>query len=77
MLHLINHILGLDDPSGAWYLWWSGFGADLPIAAGIAIWMRKHNCHTPRCHRLARHPDTDGKIVCNRHRTRSVIASRA
>ena len=25
----LTHILGLDDGSGRWYLWWSGMGANI------------------------------------------------
>ncbi len=62
----IRHVLGLDDPSGSWYLWWSGVGADLGmIGAGWGLW-RKHNCEIHRCWRLARH-DAAGHRVCRRH----------
>jgi hypothetical protein len=28
-MNWLAHIAGIDDPSGRWYLWWSGLGADL------------------------------------------------
>ena len=61
-------LLGLTDPSGPAYLWWSGFGADLQIFAALAVFLRRHNCHEPGCWRLGRHPiDGTPYVVCRRH----------
>lgn len=62
------HILGVDDPAGRWYLWWSGAGADLSyLAAPIVLWQR-HNCHVRGCLRLGHHDLTGTPWrVCRRH----------
>jgi hypothetical protein len=67
-VRLLVHILGLDDPSGAWYLWWSGPGADLGMLAAVGAYFRHVNCHEPGCWRLGRHP-VDGTPfkVCRVH----------
>lgn len=64
----IGHILGLDDAGGGWYLFWSGFAADLGMFAAIAAYLRKHNCHQHRCWRIGRHPiDGTPFVVCRKH----------
>lgn len=70
-MHWLSHWLGLDNPSGAPYLWWSGAGADLgelAIIGGLVGIYRRHNCHVHRCWRIARHP-VDGTTwtVCRLH----------
>jgi len=67
-LRWLLHVLGVDDASGRWYLWWSGFGSDLAylgVGAGLA---RKLNCHEPRCWRIGRFP-VEGTpwSACGRH----------
>jgi hypothetical protein len=71
MWHAVAHFLGLDNGSGGWYLFWSGFGSDLGEAAiigALAQMYRKHTCHVDRCWRIAHRPvpGTD-HIVCRRH----------
>lgn len=65
----IGHILGLDDPSGPWYLAWSGFVGDLSylsvLGAGIVV-IRKHQCHVKRCWRAGRH-SAGQFVVCRKH----------
>ena len=67
----IAHILGLDDGSGRWYLFWSGFGSDiseLAIFAALFGIIRRHNCHARRCWRVGRFPiEGTGHVVCRRH----------
>jgi hypothetical protein len=65
-MHTIAHILGVDDPSGHWYLFWSGIGADLGEAAALSIIWRRINCHTPGCWRIDLHHTTNG-THCHRH----------
>lgn len=63
------HVLGVDNVSGRWYGFWSGFGSDLGEAALLgAVYgaFRKHNCHESRCWRIGRHT-VDGTPWCNRH----------
>lgn len=50
------HILGLDNASGAWYLFWSGVFGDVSILAAAVSIVRKHNCHRPWCLRVGRFP---------------------
>lgn len=65
---MLSHILGLDNASGAWYLWWSGFFGDLTIFAVPLILLRKHNCHQKWCLRLGRHPVAGTTFtVCKKH----------
>ena len=67
LVHWLATVLGLNNPAGAAYSFWSGFGADLPIFVGIGVFVRRHNCHAPRCWRLGRHPQQDGAIHCQIH----------
>ena len=71
MIHLILHILGVDNVSGPWYGWWSGAGSDLgeiAIAGGLIALVRKHNCHVHGCWRVGRHPvEGTPYLVCARH----------
>jgi hypothetical protein len=62
------HVLGVDDPGGRWYLWWSGIGSDLgEFAIAGAIWHHL-NCHERRCLRIARHR-SDG--YCRKHQRKA------
>lgn len=70
-MHWLVHVIGLDNPTGYWYLWWSGVGANLPELAvfGLIYSMyRKHKCHAHRCWRLAHH-SVDGTpyVTCRSH----------
>lgn len=52
-----SHVFGLDSASGPWYLLWSGFGGRIPLGSAVLIaYLRRHNCHQPRCWRFGRHP---------------------
>jgi hypothetical protein len=62
----VLHVLGIDNVSGEWYAFWSGFGGDLTIfGAVISLW-RKHSCHQKWCWRIGRHPHGDW-LLCSRH----------
>lgn len=65
----IMNVLGLDDPGGPWYLWWSGFSGDLGIIAAAAMVIWKHNCPVKGCHRVGKFPVPDGSgyYVCEKH----------
>lgn len=67
MLHAMAHVLGLDDPSGGWYLWWSGPCADLGLLGGALTLYRRHNCEIAGCPRLGRHITAAGHRVCRTH----------
>lgn len=66
-MHLLLHVLGLDDASGRWYLWWSGIGADLGYLAVVGGLYRRHNCEIKGCPRLGRHITAAGAHLCRRH----------
>jgi hypothetical protein len=59
----LRHVAGLDNASGGWYLFWSGFGADLGAVVVVFGFLRRHNCHEPHCWRLAHTPHQ----FCRRH----------
>ena len=68
-MNWLLHVLGVDNLSGRWYGFWSGFGADIGEAAliGAVLGMvRKHNCHIRRCWRIGRHT-VNGSPYCNKH----------
>lgn len=68
------HVLGVDNASGPWYLFWSGFVGDVTLLAAILVapfvqWKRA-NCQTERCWRFGRHPYTEGGVtrhLCWKH----------
>jgi len=68
----VLHVLGTDDASGPWYLWWSGFFADIALFGSlvglVATTYLKHNCHVRGCPLIGRHP-VEGTpfVVCGFH----------
>jgi len=55
MIRWLLHWSGLDDPSGAPYLFWSGIVGDVfLVGAGWAI-VRRLNCHVRGCLRVGIH----------------------
>jgi hypothetical protein len=67
-VHWLAYWLGLTNPSGSPYLFWSGAGANLAYL-GLAIGaLRYVNCDTPHCWRpgLRRVEGTDER-VCRKH----------
>jgi len=74
-MHHILVWLGIDDVSGPWYAFWSGFGSDLTefaIVAALVAAVHKHNCHVKGCRRVIRtHRDDEiGRYACGRHHTK-------
>ena len=65
MLRFLAHVLGLDNGSGRWYLWWSGFGSDLGELTIVLVIYHHLNCHQSGCWRPARHA-TGG--YCRKHK---------
>ncbi len=70
VLHWLAVHTGVDNESGPWYAFWSGFGSDLgevTIVVAIIGWGRHANCHSKGCWRFGRHP-VDGTPfkVCRR-----------
>jgi hypothetical protein len=64
-------VLDVTNGSGRWYLWWSGFFANVTIFAAVIVFYRKHNCHVRSRLRLGSHPAVDENgvqhVVCRRH----------
>lgn len=64
------HHFGIDDTTGAWYAFWSGFGSDLgevTLVVAVIAWYRHHTCHVKGCRRMG-HPDPEhGHPICHRH----------
>lgn len=63
------HVLGLDDPSGRWYLAWSGFIPNLvylSVVGGMVTLVRRHQCHAKWCWRIGKHVH-EGTPWCFRH----------
>jgi hypothetical protein len=70
-LHALSHFFGLDNASGAHYLFWSGIGSDISeiaiLGAVIGIY-RRHNCHIKGCARIGKHAvDGTPYVVCAKH----------
>lgn len=66
MLSWIGHVLGLDNASGPFYLFWSGIcGGLAPVTAAWAI-VRRHNCHRRGCWRVGRFGHGD-RTYCRKH----------
>jgi hypothetical protein len=63
--------LGVTNGSGRWYLWWSGFFANVTIFTAVIVFYRRHNCRVHGCPRLGSHPAADQKgvqhVVCRHH----------
>jgi hypothetical protein len=66
-MHELAYFLGLNDPNGWPYLFWSGIGGRIVFPFAILLgWWRHHECHTPGCHRPGH--VYRGSIACRRHR---------
>jgi hypothetical protein len=68
-MHSIAHYLGLTNGSGYWYLWWSGFFANILIFTGVFTYLHKSNCHVNGCLRVWRVHDVVGTPyrACRKH----------
>lgn len=68
LAHTLQHTFGLDDGSGAWYLFWSGVCGDLVYLGVLTALYRHVNCHVDGCRRIGGHhvPGTSFK-VCRKH----------
>lgn len=71
MLTLLLHIVGVDNVSGRWYGFWSGFGSDVTefaVLGALVGVLRRHNCHVHHCWRIGKFPvDGTSYIVCRKH----------
>ena len=53
----------------------SGPLPDITLLTGLAIWLRRHNCHVHGCWRLQWHPHpVHGHPVCRKHHPHSQSA---
>jgi hypothetical protein len=67
-MHLLFTILGLNNPSGYWYLSWSGWVGCLIYLGIFATLYKKLNCHQTGCYRIGLHKVGNGTlIVCKKH----------
>lgn len=73
MIGTILRILGIDDVSGPWYAFWSGFGSDIGEFAIVAVlvahvraFYKKHQCVVITCRKIGTHRVAD-HVVCARH----------
>jgi hypothetical protein len=67
--HWLAHVLGLDDTTGRWYLFYSGFGGFMGKFAIVAVAWHWLNCHEKGCWRIAGHRNPQsGFRSCMRHR---------
>jgi hypothetical protein len=71
MWHWLEHWLGMDNLSGPIYGFFSGSGSDIgqvTLVGGVAMMVRKHNCHVHGCWRVGRHPIAGTPyVVCRKH----------
>lgn len=48
IVHIVEHFTGIDNGTGSWYLFWSGFGSDISefaILGYLINWYKKHREH--------------------------------
>jgi len=70
VIHTLLDWMGLTDASGKPYLFWSGFGADLSefaIVGAVVGLLRRWNCESHGCWRIARHKTAAEHRVCRHH----------
>lgn len=61
-------VTGINNPTGYWYAFWSGFGGDLSMLGGIFIAYKKLTCHVSTCWRLGHFKvDKTPYKVCKKH----------
>ena len=62
-----EHLIGIENASGATYLFWSGVFADVALFGAAFTFFRHKNCHVRGCWRLG-HPDPEhGHPTCRIH----------
>lgn len=71
MIHDIARWMGLTDGTGSWYLFWSGFAAnitDLTLLGGAYLFYVHRKCVS--CYRLGKHHvEGTAWTTCHRHLT--------
>lgn len=67
MITWFLHTFGMDDGSGAWYLFWSGIVGDLALFGTLIVLLRRLNCHTSGCWRIGIHHVVGTPYVTCRH----------
>lgn len=70
-MNWISHFFGIDDPSGPFYLSWSGWVSDLTeiaIFGGLVQWYRSRQCHVDGCHHFgSHHVNGTPFVTCKKH----------
>ena len=57
MIDTVLHLhTPLDPLHNDGYQFWSGIGSGSPILVGVAVYVRRHNCHVKRCPFISWHP---------------------
>lgn len=65
---LIAHWLGLNDPGGHIYLFWSGAGSDLGELAIVGVVWHRLNCSVKGCWRIGlRQVPGTSHVTCHKH----------
>ena len=68
VLNWFLHTFGIDNGSGAWYLFWSGIVGDLALFGTLFVLLRRLNCHAAGCWRIGIHHVVGTPFVtCRRH----------
>ena len=73
------HYTGINDTSGPWYGFWSGFGSDIAeitLVAGVIAFFRHRNCHVKGCWRLGHADPKHGWPACRLHHSNPPDPSR-
>lgn len=65
-MHGLEVFIGITNPSGKAYLFWSGFASDLGLLSAAAIWYKHHKCE--HCLRLGHTDVTTHHQLCHRHK---------
>ena len=68
--HWALHHFGIDNTSGEWYGFWSGFGSDLSefaIFGAIIASVRHKNCAVKGCWHLGHADPEHGHPICKKH----------
>ncbi len=61
-------VFGINNPSGPWYSFYSGIGANFGEVAIIGVVWKKVNCHAKGCLRVGLHPVSGTHfITCRKH----------
>jgi hypothetical protein len=69
--HWVLSVTGINNETGKWYAFWSGFGAnfgEVTLLAGVLAAWHRVNCHTKGCWRIGRQQVAGTTlVVCRKH----------